>query len=241
MAPKKEEKVPTLKGQDAEDAVLQYMLNMNRPFGSTDVATNLHNSVPKTQVVKILASLAEKGALSMKPYGKVIIYVANQANMDTLSKEDCDALEKQAKDLEERQKELNVELKTASSDLSRVKSAYTEEEMAQRTTECEEKVQRLQALLEPLRNGAPLLSEAELAKIDADVKRWKKEWLNRRKVFQQFWGSITESMPPQESNELREDLDIEGDSPEHIQLEKRLNAKGPARLARKASRQRGAM
>lgn len=57
--------------------------------------------------------------------------------------------------------------------------------MAQRTAECEEKVLRLQALLEPLRNGAPLLSEAELAKLDADVARWRKEWLNRRKVFEQ--------------------------------------------------------
>ena len=105
--------------------------------------------------------------------------------MDTLSKEDCDALEKQAKDLEERHKETATELKAATSDLSRVRSAYTEEEMAQRTTECEEKVQRLQALLEPLRNGAPLLSEAELAKLDADVARWRKEWLSRRKVFEQ--------------------------------------------------------
>lgn len=51
----------------------------------------------------------------MPDSGKVVIYVANQANMETLGKEECDALEKEAKDLEERQKEVNAELKAASS------------------------------------------------------------------------------------------------------------------------------
>ena len=56
-----------------------------------------------------------------------------------------------------------------------------------------------------------------------------------------FWGMVTDAMPPQESNELREDLDLEVDSAEHEKLEKRMNAKGPGKLSRKPSRQRGAM
>jgi hypothetical protein len=42
---------------------------MNRPFGYTDVFTNLHGAVPKTAVAKILTGLAEKGALTQKLYG----------------------------------------------------------------------------------------------------------------------------------------------------------------------------
>lgn len=43
---------------------------MNRPYGAVDVAANLKGAVPKTAVQKILVSLAEKGELVQKIYGK---------------------------------------------------------------------------------------------------------------------------------------------------------------------------
>ena len=71
----------------AEDAILQYMkkvvttaeshclyapLNicqMNRPFGAVDISANLKGAVPKATTVKILVSLADKGAIVQKTYG----------------------------------------------------------------------------------------------------------------------------------------------------------------------------
>ena len=51
---------------------------MNRPFGAVDVAANLKGAIPKTAVQKILVSLAEKGELTQKTYGTVIIQEARR-------------------------------------------------------------------------------------------------------------------------------------------------------------------
>jgi hypothetical protein len=45
--------------------------------------------------------------------GKVAIFVANQANMTSVPKEECDAFEKEWKEKEERKKALTVEVKSA--------------------------------------------------------------------------------------------------------------------------------
>jgi 26S proteasome regulatory subunit (ATPase 3-interacting protein) len=69
MATKAKNDVKVLKGQEAEDAILQYMKRMNRPFGAVDISANLKGAVPKATTAKILASLAEKGAIVQKTYG----------------------------------------------------------------------------------------------------------------------------------------------------------------------------
>ena len=47
---------------------------MNRPFGAVDVAANLKGAVPKSTTQKILATLAEKGEITQKPYGEPGLY-----------------------------------------------------------------------------------------------------------------------------------------------------------------------
>ena len=42
---------------------------MNRPFGAVDISANLKGAVPKATTAKILAALAEKGAIVQKTYG----------------------------------------------------------------------------------------------------------------------------------------------------------------------------
>ncbi|KAI0035379.1 TBPIP-domain-containing protein [Vararia minispora EC-137] len=236
MPPKKQDAV-ILKGQDAEDVVLNYMLSMNRPFGYTDVFNNLHGSVQKASVSKILVSLAEKGALTQKLYGKVAIFVANQGNMPTLPQAECDALEKAGKDAEELKKAISTEFKVACAELTRIKTKQTDEELAQQTAETEAKAAQLRAHLEPLRSGAPLLTKAQLAELDTEWTCWHAEWLRRRKIFREhvlfsyfcqitfeqsfrFWDMVTGNCSPQDARTLEEDLGIELDSPEHIALGK---------------------
>jgi 26S proteasome regulatory subunit (ATPase 3-interacting protein) len=37
--------------------------------------------------------------------------------------------------------------------------------------------------LEPLRAGSSIISASELVHLDEDWKRWRQEWVKRRKVF----------------------------------------------------------
>ncbi|KAH7906662.1 Tat binding protein 1-interacting protein-domain-containing protein, partial [Hygrophoropsis aurantiaca] len=77
----KTQTVKVLKGQEAEDAVLQYLKRMNRPYGAVDVSANLKGAVPKAATPKILVALAEKGALVQKVYGKTSVFAPNQASI----------------------------------------------------------------------------------------------------------------------------------------------------------------
>ncbi|KAK9449764.1 Tat binding protein 1-interacting [Limtongia smithiae] len=77
MASKKEkEKPPT--ADEAEAKVLAYMVAQNRPYSSTDVFQNLHQTVPRAAINRALAALETQGHLSSKTYNKTVIYVARQ-------------------------------------------------------------------------------------------------------------------------------------------------------------------
>ncbi|OXG20485.1 hypothetical protein C366_02019 [Cryptococcus neoformans Tu401-1] len=119
MPIKKETKEKQVKGDEAEEMVLSYMKEMNRPYASADVVANLKNQVPKTTAVKILATLAEKGQLTVKTYGKQLLYLYNQSLLSVLDKEELSSLDGQIKsfqsELEEGKKSLrNLQCELAS-------------------------------------------------------------------------------------------------------------------------------
>ncbi|KAJ4483716.1 TBPIP-domain-containing protein [Lentinula aciculospora] len=220
MASKQKSDVKILKGQEAEDKVLEYVKRMNRPYGAVDVAANLKGAVPKTATQKILVALAEKGELIQKNYGKTTFFVANQANIDTLSNEKISALEEEYKKLEEENKELALQIKTATTELAKIKNLPSDSDLEEQLASLEDAIAQRTLLLQPLRSGAPPISSEEIAQIDADWLKWKEEWIRRKKIFNSFWHLVTDSLTPQDATLLSEDLGIEYDTPEHAALEK---------------------
>ncbi|THU89388.1 TBPIP-domain-containing protein, partial [Dendrothele bispora CBS 962.96] len=212
--------VKVLKGQEAEDKVLEYVRKMNRPYGAVDVSANLKGAVPKTATQKILVSLAEKGELVQKTYGKVTFFVANQSKIETLPPEKISALEAEYKKEEEVNKAITVQIKTLSNELSKIKSTPTNDEIGNQIDELGATIAKRNQVLAPLRSGASLVSAEDIAQIDADWNKWRTEWVMRKKVFKSLWDIATDSLPPQDASILAEDLGIEYDTPEHIALEK---------------------
>ncbi|KAG1843352.1 TBPIP-domain-containing protein [Suillus subalutaceus] len=212
--------VKVLKGQEAEDAILQYLKRMNRPFGAVDVSANLKGAVPKAATQKILVALAEKGEIVQKTYGKTSFFVANQASIDAVPADKLTELEVECKTVEDSNNVLAVEVKAITAELSKLKNCPTDEELEAQIASTKKGIMQLTDRLVPLRSGAPLISAEELVKIDADWARWRAEWIRRRKVFMTFWQLATDSLPPQEAEMLLEDLGIEFDTTEHKTLEK---------------------
>ncbi|KAF8198049.1 TBPIP-domain-containing protein [Pholiota molesta] len=198
-----EPKVAVLKGQEAEDKVLEYVKKMNRPYGAVDVAANLKGAVPKTATQKILVALAEKGELVQKVYGKTTFFVYNQAKID----------------LEDENKELATQVRTLSTELAKIKATPTDGEIDTQIASVQESIAKTNKTLDPLRSGAPPISAEQLEQIYADWAKWRAEWVRRRKVFLTFWQLATDALPPQDAKELEEDLGIENDTPEHVILE----------------------
>ncbi|KAG1905159.1 TBPIP-domain-containing protein [Suillus fuscotomentosus] len=239
--------VKVLKGQEAEDAILQYLKRMNRPFGAVDVAANLKGAVPKAATQKILVALAERGEIVQKTYGKTSFFVANQASIDTVPADKLTELEVECKTVEDSNNVLAVEVKAITAELSKLKNCPTDEELEAQIASTKKEVStrlspivQLTGRLVPLRSGAPLISAEELVKIDVDWAKWRAQWTRRRKVFmtlvfahpltlpdhqriryiQSFWQLATDSLPPQEAEILLEDLGMEFDTTEHKTLEK---------------------
>ncbi|KIK21527.1 hypothetical protein PISMIDRAFT_12275 [Pisolithus microcarpus 441] len=212
--------VKVLKGQEAEDAVLQYMKKMNRPFGAVDISANLKGAVPKALTAKILVALAEKGEIVQKAYGKTSFYVVNQAKVETLPQEELRALEAECKSVEDDNAALSAQVKQLTAELAKLKSTPTDSEVDEQLAQAEVTSQRLQESLAPLRTGQPLTSAEDMAQVDADWLRWRSEWVRRRKIFSTFWQLATDALSPRDAVALAEDLGIEYDRPEHVELEK---------------------
>ncbi|THH09990.1 hypothetical protein EW145_g1633 [Phellinidium pouzarii] len=213
------DKMPVLKGQEAEDAILKYLKKMNRPFGAVDVCANLKGAVTKTATQKILVALAEKGEITQKPYGKTTFFVAKQSDLESMPAEKLAALEAEHKAIEEECRSISEELRKASAELSKLKSTPTDQELSKRIEETNAAVERNLEYLTPLRTGASLISAEEIAQLDVDWTKWRKEWTNRRKIFMNLWHLVTDPLPPQEATDLAEDLGIEYDTAEHRDIE----------------------
>jgi len=227
------DKTPVLKGQEAEDKILEYMKKMNRPFGAVDVCANLKGAVPKAATQKILVSLAEKGEVTQKVYGKTTFFVVKQSGLEDVSAEKLASLEEESKAIDEENKMIAGELKSATSELAKLKNTPTDDELNSHVEETKAAVQKTLKYLEPLRSGAPLISPEEMEKLDKDWSKWRSEWVNRKKVFTTLWHLVTDSLPPQEAADLVEDLGIEYDTAEHGELEKGPLCSGPSNILKR--------
>jgi 26S proteasome regulatory subunit (ATPase 3-interacting protein) len=59
-----------------ETIILEYLMMQNRPYSATDIFNNLHGTVRKNGVSKILSNLHEKGIINGKAYGKQWVFAS---------------------------------------------------------------------------------------------------------------------------------------------------------------------
>ncbi|WWC85760.1 uncharacterized protein L201_000626 [Kwoniella dendrophila CBS 6074] len=242
MAPKKEVKEKQVKGDEAEEMVLNYMKETNRPFANADVSANLKNRVPKAAAVKVLATLAEKGQLTVKPYGKQLIYLYNQSLLDVL---DPAALASVDAEIKETKDELEEKRKL----LKNLQSELASKEALPKTKDLSFEIKRIQAeneitlkALSPFRGTAdgeaavnPLSAE-ETKKIDVEFAKWRKEWVDRRRVYKDLLGMLTEGGQIDNVASFEEDQGINPDDDDAKEVEQGEFVKIPLKAIAGATR-----
>lgn len=62
----------------ANEAVLKYLRNTNRPYSANDIVMNLHKEFGKTVVQRALDALVQQTVILEKVYGKQKVYVFRQ-------------------------------------------------------------------------------------------------------------------------------------------------------------------
>lgn len=182
-----------------------------------DVIANLKNKVPKTTAVKVLATLAEKGLLTVKAYGKQLLYLYNQSLLSVLDKEELSSLDGQIKsvqsELEERKKSLRHLQYELASKTALPKTVELEKEIGRLKSE---NAITLSALIpfhgasEGQSTFTPISTE-ETQRIDKDFMRWRKEWVDRRKVYKDFISQLVEFGQVSNIPEFEEELGVNTD------------------------------
>ncbi|KAF8591155.1 TBPIP-domain-containing protein [Ramaria rubella] len=226
------EKVPVLKGVAAEKRVLEYVKEMNRPFGAADICANLKGAVAKASVQKILIALAEKGEITQKAYAKTLVFVAKQADLDEMPAETFEALEAEEKKLADENKASSAEIKSYTQDIAHLRNSPTNQELDGLLLETDQTLATLHQQLEPLRSGQTLVTAEELLQLDVEWQKWRALWVERRKVYNALCAIATEAMLPQEREDFQNELGIEYDTSEHSTLERSSICKAPTKVRR---------
>ncbi|KIL66308.1 hypothetical protein M378DRAFT_75412 [Amanita muscaria Koide BX008] len=219
---------------------------MNRPYGAVDVSANMKGAVSKASAQKILVSLAEKGELVQKTYGKTTFFVANQDRIESIAAEKIASIEAEIKTIEAENTSLALQVKAYSAELGKLRSTPTDAELESRIQGTQAAINAALSRLEPLRSGTPIISPEDREQVQAEWLKWRAEWMRRKKVDgperhltekDRFWQVLTETMRPQEAESLAEELGIEWDSGEHVALERSAihNRKANNVLKRKRS------
>lgn len=207
MPPKKSTKA------DAEEVstnCLEYLQRTNRPYSATDVFNNLRQEFSKGSVTKTLAHLAEQEQIVAKTYGKQIVYVARQDQLESVSPEELAALDAGIKESVET---LRVHKETASEKASALHALLvqkTDDQIRERLAVLGAEIQKSKERLDVLRAGTRTVTDQERKDTDVKYEQMRKEWRNRKRLFNDVINTLTESADFSPKS-LMEELGLETD------------------------------
>ncbi|KAF9945004.1 PSMC3 interacting protein [Mortierella alpina] len=209
----KEKKQAVSKGGDkSEKLVLDYLVKQNRPYSVTDIVSNLHAAVSKTECQRVINALVDKDLVTMKLYGKQAIYVARQDTIEAVTPEQLAAINSEINSLQTRTIEAKSRNKHLNSELSALKSALTKEQITARLEQLRSKNQKSKDHLEQLRSGTQLVSAEEKKLVVKEMEKHRKLWIQRRRLFKEMFATVTENFPSK-PKDLLEELDIDIQDP----------------------------
>ncbi|KAG0057475.1 PSMC3 interacting protein [Gryganskiella cystojenkinii] len=200
------------KEKKSEKVVLDYLVKQNRPYSVTDIVTNLHSAVSKTECQRVVNNLVEKDLISSKLYGKQAIYVVRQDTIETASPEEMATVDKESTQLQTRITELKSRNKQLTAELSAMNSSLTTDEISKKLALLTSKNEQSSKNLELLRSGTQLVTAAEKQVVVKEMEYHRKIWKERRRLFKDMFAAVTENMPG-EPKDLLEELDIDDKDP----------------------------
>ncbi|RXK39104.1 hypothetical protein M231_03609 [Tremella mesenterica] len=223
--PPKAAKEKVVKGDEAEEMVLQYLKSVNRPYSSTDVSANLKNKVPKPAAQKIMLTLAERGEIVKKEYGKQQVFVYNQSNLPVLSGKQMNTIDTELKKVQGELEEKRKELKDLQSHLSSKMALPKTKDLGKDIENLRVENDLTTQALAPYRttdNGQPAVSpltKDDAKRIDDEFVKWRKEWVDRRKVYKEALGALCDGGAIDSVPAFEEDQGISPDDEESKAVE----------------------
>ncbi|CAG4939492.1 unnamed protein product [Colias eurytheme] len=193
----------------ANEAVLKYLEDTNRPYSCADVTVNLRGAFTKGVVQKTLDALSEAGKIKCKLYGKQKVYAAIQPdNVDgSCDIEDYDA---QFKTLSHELEEKRNNLKTVENRLKNLLTTPTSDAAKKQIEEINANISKIESKLTTLRNSVAVLSAQEKRIILDQHEKYLREYRKRKRICSDMIETILDGYPKSKKNFL-EELCVETD------------------------------
>ncbi|EPY50766.1 tat binding protein 1(TBP-1)-interacting protein [Schizosaccharomyces cryophilus OY26] len=210
MAKAKEVKPKSVKGEEAEKLIHDYLRRTNRPFSATDISANLKNAVTKQVAQKILEQLRDNGQIHGKSYGKQSVYVSLQDCLGEASSDQLMDLDRQIQILKEDLEGVKADYKMKSTEFQILNNSPSPAEIHKKILTLDKDIEETSTKLECLQSGSiKNVTEEEMKDTLSNHDFVKKGYLERRKMFFNLWNLITDCL--ENPKELWEKLGFEKD------------------------------
>ena len=147
---KKEENT---KIDDPKQYVYDYMKAQNRPYSLQNIFDNLHGSIKKGQLGKILDSLVDEGSLIMKEYNSKI-YLFNQDKLEIkVSDSDINELQKEIDEKREENKQLKDEISSNNNELKLLTTTLTDDELKAKIKEMKKELAKMKLKVDDIKDN----------------------------------------------------------------------------------------
>ncbi|KDN52185.1 TBPIP-domain-containing protein [Tilletiaria anomala UBC 951] len=193
----------------AEELILTYMRQQNRPFALTDVHLNLKGAVTKPAAQKALLALADSGKLLKKEYGKSLLFLVKQNSLETLDKDGLTALGQETalkkQELIETKKLLAARQAEAETVAASPSNTQLVEQVALATAHCTALEKQLAELKS---SGAKPMTDEEVAVYDKSLDFWRKAWISRRKAVKDLLVMVSDALGKEEVASIMDQFSI---------------------------------
>ncbi|XP_025094797.1 homologous-pairing protein 2 homolog isoform X2 [Pomacea canaliculata] len=189
------------KGKEATacKAVLEYLIQQNRPYSAQDVFQNMGKDLGKTAVVRALETLAETKQIKEKIYGKQKVYVADQSQLPALNENEIKAMDQQIT-------QLTGQLQQSQVETQRLEGEEAKAELQKTIRD----VEQLTAKIQQLKEGRVLVSKEDREKVLKRRNHYVKEWRKRKRISMDIVGAVLEGYQ-KTKRQLLEEIGIETD------------------------------
>ncbi|KAE8576136.1 hypothetical protein XENTR_v10004065 [Xenopus tropicalis] len=196
----------------ASSIILKYLNDQNRPYSTQDVFSNLQrdHGLGKTAVVKAMESLAQKGKIKEKVYGKQKIYFADQEQFPNVSDSELKNLDAEITELSSRLQSSQQSCRQLESELKDLSSSLTTEEMLKEISCLKEECDRHELKLTNIKSSTNHVSPEEKEKVYSDRKHFCKEWKKRKRMATDIFDAVLEGYP-KSKKQFFEEVGIETD------------------------------
>jgi len=219
-----------LTGQEAEDEILRYMTEQNRPYAALQVYDNLHEAIKKPLVIKIMDKLTDEGKLVAKLYGKAKIYHVNQDNLPSADPAAIAALDEALEAAAQRLSKAKEQYQILTNEVSLLESGPTTAEALEQVARLKKQIEEKTARLAKIEKSAGELNAKDIDRVKQRFADVLKEWRKRQRACMEMVNLALENSSANKTPKawmrehgLEMDEDYKVDIKAYLQLAEEMN------------------